>query len=78
MNIYQIKADYEQANPQGRFFDKDNLRFAGQTMRDFKVVRQPDGNFRLTAPLRHNSQLVGQTVRIWNPTTKTLFLETKG
>ena len=49
------------------FFSRETLRFFGQTMRSFSVVRQADGRTRISAPMRY-----GRTVRFYNPVTHEL------
>jgi len=46
-------------------------------MRSFKVKKQPDGRFRISAPMIDKSQgrKMGETVRYFNPVTKNLDFE---
>ena len=37
MTPSEIKYQYEQKHPQGRFFSRENMRFSGDTMRNFGV-----------------------------------------
>ena len=38
MNVYNLKYLYQKQDPQGHFFDRDTLRYFGDTMRNFGVV----------------------------------------
>ena len=44
--ISEIKAANEAAG--GRFFSRENMKFAGDTMRSFTVCNETDSNRRLT------------------------------
>ena len=59
MTIYEIKRRTEETAP--HFFTRDTLKFFGQTMKDFKVYKQADGRFLITAPIRINGRLAGHT-----------------
>lgn len=37
MNAYELRREYLKANPTGHFFDRDTMRFFGDTMRNFGV-----------------------------------------
>ena len=72
MNIYEIKNRTQQTAPY--FFSRDSMRFFGQTMRSFKVCKQQDGRFKITAPMidRSTGRIVGETLRYFNPITNEL------
>ena len=66
MTISEIKYLSEEKSPY--FFSRDTLKFFHQTMRDFKVYKQKDGRFFITAPMRdHSGKVVGHTERYFNP-----------
>lgn len=50
----QIRARYEQNNPDGHCFDRKSMRFFGDTMRNFRAVRTETG-YRLERrrPVKH-------------------------
>lgn len=68
MTIYEIKRRTADTSPY--FFCPETLRFFRQTMRSFKVRKQPDGRYRISAPMPH-----GQTVRFFNPENNELETE---
>lgn len=73
MTIHEIKQRTQETAPY--FFDPETMRFFGQTMRSFKVYKQPDGRYKITAPMinrRDNNRIMGETVRYFNPETNEL------
>ena len=76
MTISKIKTLTEETNP--HFFDRKTLKFFGQTMRDFKVYKQPDGKYLITAPTYRTDYRTGRrieglpTERLFNPETNEL------
>lgn len=70
MTISQIKAATAQTSP--HFFDRKTLKFFGQTMASFKVYKQANGTFKISAPMRMNGKVIGYTERIFDPTTNEL------
>lgn len=70
MTIYEIKERTEETQPY--FFERKTLKFFGQTMKDFKVYKQDDGRFLITAPIRSGGKIVGNTERYFNPETNKL------
>ena len=58
------------------FFDKDTLRFFGQTLRSFKVSDNRDGRFKISAPSYcwsdGKKKLMGYSECLFNPATKDL------
>ena len=70
--IYDIKRLSEAKAPY--FFVSKTLKFFGQTMRSFKVYKQPDGRYLITAPMfdRFTGKQVGTTTRYFNPITNDL------
>lgn len=73
MTIYQIKQATQATAPY--FFERKTLRFFGQTMRDFRTYKQPDGRVMICAPMYNNGRKIGETVRFFNPINNKL--ETK-
>ena len=65
MTIYEIKERTKETAPY--FFTRNNMKFAGQTLKMFKVTKRKDGRFDLTAPRFHNEKQIGITYRIFNP-----------
>ena len=61
------------------FFSKDTMRFFGQTLRSFKVKKQKDGRFKISAPSNSAPAyaLYGdcETVRYFNPDNNELELK---
>lgn len=66
MNIYDIKRLTKETEPY--FFTADALKFFGQKMSMFKVKKQADGRYKITAP-EHDQigKLMGETLRYFNP-----------
>jgi len=83
MTIYEIKTRLEETAP--KYFSRETMKFFGQTMKDFRVYKQKDGKFLLTAPIRQRTRFsgseiwatIGQTRRIFNPETNRLEREEK-
>lgn len=74
MTIYEIKEATQQTAPY--FFTKDTLKFFGQTMSKFKVKKQADGRFRISAPMRDfRGEHMGDTIRYFNPNNNQLETE---
>ena len=71
MTIYDIKRESEEKSPY--FFNPDTLRFFGQTLEDFEVSKQPDGRFKISAPIiDHQNTNMGETIRYYNPVNNEL------
>lgn len=72
MTIYEIKERTEKTSPY--FFTSKTLKFFGQTMRSFKVYKQKDGKYLISAPMvdRFTGKRVGTTERMFNPDTNEL------
>lgn len=70
--IYQIKQATAETSP--KYFDRNTLRFFGQTLRAFSVYRQDDGRYLITAPRfnRFTRRQVGRSERYFNPATDRL------
>jgi hypothetical protein len=78
MTIYEIKKRTQENEPY--FFSRAAMKFFGQTLKDFKVQKQPDGRYKISALIgkHHHSDLTEgyrfgwQTVRFFNPELNTL------
>jgi hypothetical protein len=73
LNIYDIARLSTEGSPY--FFSRKTLRFFGQNMRSFSVVKQSDGRTRISAPMMDNGRHMGQTVRYFNPENNKLERE---
>jgi len=72
MTIYEIKDRTQKTEPY--FFSRDTMRFFGQTMRSFRVYKQPDGKYLIRARSGKNWSEVHYTERLFNPLTNELEL----
>jgi hypothetical protein len=72
MTIYEIKARTQETAP--HYFTPSTMRFFGQTLRSFKVYKQPDGRYKITAPMKDRStgRIMGESIRYFNPINNTL------
>ena len=73
MTIYEIKSRTSKTSPY--FFDRKSMKFFGQTMKSFKVVKQSDGRYLITAPSYMDGRLMGETKRYFNPVNNELEME---
>tara|TARA_R100001463_G_scaffold23977_1_gene57254 strand:+ start:5160 stop:5381 length:222 start_codon:yes stop_codon:yes gene_type:complete len=70
MTIYQIKKRTAKTSPY--FFSKDTMRFFGQKLSDFKVSKQSDGRYKISAKSGANWSQELKTVRYFNPSNNRL------
>jgi hypothetical protein len=50
------------------YFSKSSLKFFGQRMSDFKIKKQTDGRFLISAPMRNSEgKVIGKSERYFNP-----------
>ena len=72
MTIYEIKKRTQETTPY--YFTRQTLKFFGQTLKDFRVYKQLDGRYMLTAPIKnkHTGEVRGKTIRYFNPLTNEL------
>ena len=70
MTIYEIKEKTKETAP--FFFSRGNMKFAGQTLKDFKVYKQKDGKFLIVAQSGSNWDNTHYTKRLFNPLTNEL------
>jgi len=75
MTIYEIKERTQATAPY--FFSRNNMKFAGQTMKSFKVYKQADGKFLITAESGKNWEYKHTTKRLFNPVTNELEFVTE-
>lgn len=78
MTIYEIKTRTAETSPY--FFSRQTLKFFGQTMASFSVRKMGDfsGRYIITAPMKMNGRVIGQTCRVFNPENNKLeFPENK-
>ena len=68
--IYEIAELTSETSPS--FFSKKNMKFFGQKMSSFKVYKQDDGRYLITAPVIINGKEVSRTQRYFNPETNKL------
>ena len=68
--IYDIARLTSETSP--HFFSKKTLKFFGQKMSSFKVYKQDDGRYLITAPMMHGGKQVGATQKYFNPETNEL------
>lgn len=77
MTIHEIKRRVKSGDANNPFFfSRDTLRFFGQTLRSFKVRKQPDGRYKISAPMYYgrSGEKAGDTVRFFDPTSNTLSI----
>ena len=72
MTIYEIKRLTQDTAPY--FFSRDTMRFFGQTLKDFRVKKQADGRYRVSASSGDNWDGDHATVRFFNPENNELEL----
>jgi hypothetical protein len=73
MTIYDVKRETAETSP--HFFDKNTLRFFGQTMRSFTVSNAAgvyQGKYWVRAAIKIDGKQIGITERLFNPKTKEL------
>ncbi len=68
--IYDIARLTSETSPY--FFSRETLKFFGQRMSDFKVYKQDDGRYLVTAPVIKNGKEVSRTQKYFNPETNEL------
>ena len=71
MTIAEIKQRTQETSP--HYFTRSTMKFFHQTMKDFKVKKQADGRFLITAPMRdHSYKVIGESKRFFNPVNNEL------
>ena len=75
MTIYEIKERTRQTAPY--FFSRNTMKFFGQTLKDFKVYKQKDGQFLIVACSGKNWKGTHTTKRLFNPVTNRLEMVTE-
>jgi hypothetical protein len=51
MTIHEVKARYLEMNPEGHFFDRQTMKFFGQTLRSFGVTYIGDDKYIIRAKI---------------------------
>ena len=74
MTVYELKRRYEEANPEGHFFDKETLRFFGETLSGMKItgtgwVTDHRGNAHFCYELDTKSRELGHTIHYFDAET---------
>lgn len=77
LSIYEIKRRYQEAAKErgtgGYWFDRETMRFFGQTLRAFKVVRNFErGTYTITAPSYDRGRYMGTTCAEFDPKAGTI------
>lgn len=70
LTIYDIKRLTKETSPE--YFTLKTMKFFGQTLKDFRVSKQEDGRYLISAKMKDNGKVVGETKRYFNPTTNKL------
>ena len=65
MTIYEIKRLTKDTAPY--FFSKDTMRFFGQTLESFRVKKQLDGRYKISAKSGNQWDETHWTIRYFNP-----------
>ena len=74
MTIYDIKYATQETEPY--YFTRKTMKFFNQTLKDFKVYKEKDGRYFITAPMKNNSgKVVGYSERYYNPKNNKLELK---
>jgi len=78
MTINEVKARHLSLCPDSHFFDRDAMRFFGQTLRSFRVTYIGHDKYEITAPMYDKSReprvYMGTTKRIFDYVSGTLTL----
>lgn len=70
MTIYEIKNKTQETHPY--FFSRKNMKFFGQTLKDYKVYKQKNGKYLIIAKSGKNWEHKHCTKRLFNPVTNEL------
>jgi len=73
MTIYDIKRLTQESQPY--FFSRKTLKFFGQTLKDFKVTKINETQYKIYAPSFWDGKKMGDTVRIFDTTLNDLLHE---
>lgn len=73
MTIYDIKRLTQDSQPY--FFSRNTLKLFGQTLKDFKITKINETQYRISAPRLLNGKRIGDTVRIFDTTVNDLLHE---
>lgn len=64
MNIYEIKRLTSKTSPY--FFNRKTMKCFGQRMSDFRVKKQKDDRYKISADIISDGEKVGETIRYFN------------
>ena len=75
MNIYEIK--YRVAHTGTHYFDRDSMKFFGQTLRDYRVKKLSDTEWLFYAPMyarndNGSRRCMGTSIRVFDATTNSI------
>jgi len=73
ITIHDIKRLTADTEPY--FFARATMKLWNQRLRDFSVHRQPDGRYKISAPVYKYGKYIMHTVRYYNPITNRLDQE---
>lgn len=73
MTASEVKARYQSLQPSGHFFDRDTLRFFGQTMRSFSITYLGEDKYLISAPMyareRNTRRYMGMSKHVFDYVT---------
>lgn len=72
ITIYDIKKAVE-ASDESKFFAKSNLKYWGQTMKDFKIKKVANNLYFITAPLRNRDMVAGRLEAFYSSEKKRII-----
>lgn len=73
MTIYEIKRRVTNAP---HYFSRSNMKFFGQTLKSFSVVKLDDVTYRISAPMKDSTgRVVSYSVRLFNVITNEFSME---
>ncbi len=70
MTIYEIKRRTQKTSPY--FFSRKTMLAFGQTLKDFKVHKQPNGKYLISAETHDRWSVKHTTKELFNPETNKL------
>jgi len=75
MTIQEIKERTKVTEPY--YFSRDTMKFFGQKLEDFKVIKESDGRYKIVAPIRFGyTEYNGyKTEHYFNPTNNKIERE---
>lgn len=73
MTINEIKERTKDTAPY--FFSEDTMKWFGQTLYDFRVEKQKDGRFKISAPSGDNWEYKHESIHYFNPNNNKLEIK---